>query len=461
MGGNSRYALLIRVLSLMLTAVFLLRPVYATPTLTNVALVPNANYMIERFEEYANNFKILAGFEADEKWSFGYHDTTYTKEGLQGLKLQLADGLIESSSLNLSKGVDLENMDYISLWMYVQSISDLDYVEIFLMTNSSNYSSIKKISDTLSSGWNYLHDSKADYSGNVNWSSITGINLTAKSKNTVYVVFDDLRAVKSAGHTSMLWEERGVWSIASTTDELGNPTYAYIKQDDNYAYNCRNLGAKENVTLIYKIKQHSGSGGNWHAMDIFGDGSIYSGYHIQTYNSNLRLMARGNGAPLNSTNDDHLIQTNWNYIKAVINGNSIEIFDGTDKHNYGGRLTYSYPNNSFHEASLLCQEVRDTGHWIVDDVIIQEHLRNASSTEEDGLAYTNETLYATYLSDTKLTSITIEWYNNSQLVLSSTTLNPKSDLGNVNNFLLSSLTAVGDVWQAKITACDAMGCTSA
>lgn len=160
-------------------------------------------YSISWGQSLPQNFEIsagtlLEGFETAGQTDWTYDgtaggsksdntDTTYIKQGSRSLKITAASGASQNGSARKTISQDLSNCGSIGIWVYVEDITLINTVTLYISSNwSASFFSKAPEAGTgnqLANGWNFLTVSKPDW-------NTTGGELWSNTMTTIRVRVD-------------------------------------------------------------------------------------------------------------------------------------------------------------------------------------------------------------------------------------------------------------------------------
>ncbi len=267
---------------------------------------------------------------------------------------------------------------------------------------------------------------------------------------------------------------RGIWNINSMNDENGNPTHVYEQNNvtqppDKDTYETVTFPEHNftNFTMTVKIQRTQGNAGTcgmiFRSNDTFfnttfdtnspgrGHTKAYGNYWGGCCDGATRFLEWN---PLfTDLNFTTIIFANntWFWIRVIAYGKHFEIYNSTDGQNYGSPL---FVNNDTDLRNGTIGLYSDHGQCKYDELMVVEHLLNASNSENMGLAYHNENLTGIYMYTDRggknQSNVTFKWYRNGNLTL--TQFN--DNLNNINSTIDSTNLHKGDIWQFEVTFCN-------
>ncbi len=274
---------------------------------------------------------------------------------------------------------------------------------------------------------------------------------------------------------SVYVSEQGVWSIDATEDENNNPTQ--VLTQNNLTFPAPNIPyesvlypavpfANFTITVKWLRKERSptpGICGMFFRVNdtIFnatfpGNGTstgygYYSSYNFVHWTPAFdKVKSRVQGGIMNNV---------WQWVKIVASGNTFLFYNSSDGTEYGE--PWMNGSSSLFKTGNIGL-FTDHGYCQYDDLMVVEHVLNATDATSIGLAYDNDNLTGVYLySDPKglpQANATFHWFRDGELVMTQVNKN----LSHMNSTIENGKTKVGEIWQFEITFCDTKGfCRSA
>jgi len=417
------------------------------------ALVPDNQYFIETFEDYAGNIEPIADFETNESWTNGERISS-CKTGSSCLRLTSENSSLNYSSLSLD--TKLKDFEHIGFWLYISDASFAEFINISFETALDNYT-IQKEESGLLNGWNYIIEDNPLYEVDSNVTAI-GISIKSKENSSMQAVFDNMMVFKD-DQTNGTWTKReGIWNIlyVNETDNIG---LVYAQQDttksghstNEYHSIFRKVSQPNSFTLTARAKSYT-----TFRINFKSDSSLGAPL-IKLFSNELKLYGK-NGYVSNDITHGLNISA-WNYYKIVSDKETIKFYTSSDE-NFKQQLSESSPNLES-SGNDIGFSVYYNNMAYFDDILVQNHFKNATSTDSSqGIAYSSNNLTATYLyngNSQDFKNETIEFYKNNNLTY--TIFN--EDYYSKNKSIPYSYLLLDDKWYAKITVCDIFGCLSA
>lgn len=249
------------------------------------------------------------------------------------------------------------------------------------------------------------------FADNVNWrigsvesnsfnGSIDDIKIFKRSLNASEIL--NLYNNKSAIYQHSDWNELdGKIEIVNVTDEFGNPTLVYAPQARGvYNWSIISNSDYSNFTYIGKFYSVGTDGQPIFAFRMT-DGTGY-GVVVQPWANRIgfyKFVSYAYDSSYNSTTDYTINGDTWYYIKIVADGTNIKVYYSSDGHTYTLALDNDETTDNYKDGNI------GTGyHMGVDDflyfdnILIQEHLTNATSTEDYyGYIAANQNISVSYM----------------------------------------------------------------